>query len=302
MNRIIPILSLVAWIAMFPGCTRDSGIPSANASDDAEDSKFLRFVEPQDGSARLESAIARYKGPNGIVVDLVGAVHIADQGYYEELNALFRTYDSLLYEAVAKKDVRPTGGGDSTVSTFQRAMKDFLELEFQLDGIDYQAENFVHADLEPDEFFRMMDEKGESLLTLMWQVVLEEMKRSGQDPEASQGQGTMMLLALFAKDRARALKVVLGKQFDDLERMAAGLEKGAKGEGSVLVVERNKAALRVLKERLDAGDKRLTIFYGAAHLPDMERRLLNEFGFKRAFKTWQTAWDIPPAKKPGADN
>ena len=301
MNRIACLLALVAWLPMLPACSRAAETPQAKTGDGETDAKFLRFVEPEDGSARLECAIVRYRSPNGSIVDLVGAVHIADQSYYDDLNALFKSYDSMLYEAVAPKDVRPTGDSDSPVSALQHAMKDLLGLSFQLEGIDYQAENFVHADLEPDEFLAKMDEKGESIFSLMWQVLLAEMKRTGEDPEASQAQGTMMLLALFAKDRARALKVVLGKQFDDLERMAAGLGKSADGEGSVLLVGRNKAALRVMKERLDAGDKRLAIFYGAAHLADMERRLLTEFGFKKVSEEWLTAWDIPPAKDPPTD-
>ena len=288
-----------------PAAGQAAVAPEAKADTKSEakaESKFLRFVEEPDGSARLESAIRRYTDDQGRVVDLIGAVHIADGAFYDELNSLFKTYDALLYEAVAKKDQRPTGGGgDSPVSKLQRGMKDLLDLEFQLDGIDYMAENFVHADLEPAEFFQLMDEKGESLFTLMLQVMLSEMKRGSDNPEEAQAQGMLMVMALFAKDRARALKVVLGKQFDDLERLSAGLERGLDGEGSVLVVERNKAALRAMTERLDAGDQRLGIFYGAAHLADMEARLIETHGFEQTSETWQTAWNIPPTTKTGTD-
>ena len=39
----------------------------------------------------------------------------------------------------------------------------------------------------------------------------------------------------------------------------------------------------------------LAIFYGAAHMQDMESRL-KELGFEKAGQTWVTAWDIPAAK------
>src|SRR5437588_384612 len=48
----------------------------------------------------LETAIVRYvpiSGEGGLVVDLVGAVHIGDRTYYEKLNKQFETYDVLLY-------------------------------------------------------------------------------------------------------------------------------------------------------------------------------------------------------------
>ena len=35
---------------------------------------------------------------------------------------------------------------------------------FQLDGIDYNAGNFVHADLDTETFHRMQEERGESIL------------------------------------------------------------------------------------------------------------------------------------------
>ena len=305
MKRLSLLLAAALGLLLNSGCGPKADDPAgglSNVTSETDDEpKFLRFVEEPSGEARLESAIVRYTDDQGRFVDLIGAVHIADQSYYDEMNSLFKQYDSLLYEAVAKKDVRPTGGGDSAVSGLQRAMKDLLDLEFQLEGVDYQAENFVHADLEPDEFFRQMEEKGESLLTLMLQVMVSEMQRNTDDPEEAQGQNMMMLLALFAKDRSRALKVVLGKQFDNLERISAGLGRSADGEGSVLLVGRNQAALRAMTERLEAGDRKLGIFYGAAHLADMEKRLIETHGFKRTSESWQAAWSIPPAKKPQAD-
>lgn len=301
MNRNdLSVALLGCALFLLPGCGQDSG--SAREADSQEkagenESEFLRFVEDADRSSRLETAITRYVDADGRIVDLVGAVHVGDPDYYEQLNLLFKSYDAILYEAVAPKDKKPMPGGDSSVSSVQRMMKDLLDLDFQLDAVDYSPENFVHADLEPDEFFALMDERGESLFTLMLQVMLAEMKRTGDNPEEAQAQSMAMLLALFAKDRARALKVVLGRQFGELEKMAAGLETGLDGEGSVLVVERNKAAFRAMVERIEAGDKKMAIFYGAAHLPDMERRLLNEYGFSRKSEDWITAWDIEPPQK-----
>ena len=53
---------------------------------------------------------------------------------------------------------------------------------------------------------------------------------------------------------------------------------------------------RALSERLEKGDKKLGIFYGAAHMPDFEQRL-QKLGFKLTRKQWRTAWDIRPSQK-----
>ena len=67
--------------------------------------------------------------------------------------------------------------------------------------------------------------------------------------------------------------------------------------GSVILTERNKVALEVLKKRLEKGDKKIGIFYGAAHLADMEERLIGEFGLKKGKTVWNDAWSMKPGKK-----
>ena len=47
----------------------------------------------------LQTAVTRYE-KDGVTVDLIGAIHIADKAYYDKLNKLFTSYDSLLFEMV----------------------------------------------------------------------------------------------------------------------------------------------------------------------------------------------------------
>ena len=63
-------------------------------------------------------------------------------------------------------------------------------------------------------------------------------------------------------------------------------------------VDRNAAALKVLQKQLAAGKKRIGIFYGAAHLPDLEKHLVEDFGLARGSQQWLTAWDLTTAKEP----
>ena len=56
----------------------------------------------------------------------------------------------------------------------------------------------------------------------------------------------------------------------------------------------------MLDKQLAAGKKKIGVFYGAGHLPDMEKRLLADFGLKRDSESWLVAWSLEP-KKAAAD-
>ena len=75
-----------------------------------------------------------------------------------------------------------------------------------------------------------------------------------------------------------------------MERISVGLDTD---EGSVILTERNDVALEVLKRELASGHKKIGIFYGAAHLPDMKEKLAKDFGFKHTSTQWVIAWDLP---------
>jgi hypothetical protein len=98
-----------------------------------------------------------------------------------------------------------------------------------------------------------------------------------------------LLMALFAKDRELRLKRILAEQFQDLEGSIAALEGP---NGSTIISERNKRALEVLQKQIKAGKRRIGIFYGAGHLPGMERRLIDDFGLERAGVEWVEAWNL----------
>ena len=51
-------------------------------------------------------------------------------------------------------------------------------------------------------------------------------------------------------------------------------------------------ALQVLREQLAKGTKRIAIFYGAGHLADFSRRLVDDFGMKFTGEKWVEAWDL----------
>lgn len=262
----------------------------------------LRYGKKHEPLA-MESAIVRYEpikrdrqaaGPP-VTVDLVAAVHIGDAAYYEALNRRFETYDALLYELVAPEGtVVERGRGTSNahpLGALQNGMKSMLALEHQLEQIDYTKKNFVHADMSPDQFMQAMKDRNEGFLQMYMRLLGQTLGQQSEMAAQGESPDVAIFAALFAEDRPLRLKKVLAQQLADTEEL---LTSFGGEEGSVLISERNKAALKVLKEQLAAGKKRLAIFYGAGHLADMDKRLREDFGLKPVEITWLTAWDLTP--------
>lgn len=258
---------------------------------------YLRLLESENGLQALQTSITRFRRPDGLVVDLVSAVHVGDEGYYQALNRAFSRYDSVLYELVADPGAQPPARDDqaalSAVSRLQVGMKNLLALSHQLDQIDYSADNFVHADFTPDQFSASMKSRGESIFLMMLNTWLTAMTTPGLVRPVSD---VDLFKALFADDRSLALKSLLARQFADIDGVMASISGGEKG--STLITERNKRALQVLRHQLELGHRRLAIFYGAGHMADFEQRLADEFGLRPVSRSWVDAWNLRPPVSP----
>lgn len=263
------------------------------AEQQSQSSKFLRFVSDGNDGGALQASVVSYRNSAGVRVDLIAAVHVADASFYDELNRSFEQYDSVLYEMIRLADspapttrpgtaIRPAGW----IGAMQRLLKDKLELSLQLERIDYSRKNFIHADLDAETFQRMQRDRGESLVSLM----LQQMIRTWGSGSSTDGSVAELLVAMRSSDRARQLKLLLARQFAEMDRMLSDL---GGPEGTVILTERNRAAMRVLRQRIDAGDRTIGIFYGAGHLNEMEKILIEEMGFQQQGQPiWRTAWNM----------
>lgn len=252
----------------------------------------------------LEVAIVRYVRPKYArmpahkvpeYVDLVGAVHIGDKKYYDQLNRRFRTYDTLLYELVAPLGtVVEKGRGTSNANplgAMQNGLKAILGIEHQLEQIDYTRPNFVHADFSPEEFMKSMKNRDESFVQLYFRMMGQAMAQQSQQAAQGESADIDIMSALMANDRQRMLKIALAKQFQSLEEALTGLSGP---EGSTLITERNKRALQVLRQQRKLGKRKVGIFYGAGHLSDMSEHLEQQFGLVPIAVEWLEAWDLRP--------
>ncbi|MDT8439733.1 MAG: hypothetical protein RQ729_12070 [Wenzhouxiangellaceae bacterium] len=256
----------------------------------AESDDWLRVTRSASGEPlALEVAIGRFERADGARVDLVGAVHVGEPAYYQDLNQRFNDYQRVLFELVGRPEAleSPAAGSPSLIGLLQGGMKNALGLAFQLDEIDYSAPHFVHADLDADEFAASMRARNESWLQLAvraWALGLAE-QGSGEAARSN----AALLKVLLAEDRERALKRALAEELAD---QGDSLTRLAGADGSTLIEVRNGRALEVLARELAAGHQRVAIFYGAGHMPDLARRLEQDLGFRRARLEWISAWDL----------
>ena len=246
-------------------------------------------------------------------VDLVGAIHLGEASYYEELNKRFKDYEVVLFEAVmpekaVAQDMRPGVGkrgsivsgeqdwneakiGLAAIGALQLGMKDALGLDFQLTTVDYSPRNFVHADMTQEEFESTMAARGESFS----QLLAQEMAKASVAAQKSNpvAQQLDFMLSMMTSDRVYRVRRIAAVE---LTKANEGTAFAGSDGTSTIITERNSKAFQVLQNELFLGKKKIAVFYGAGHFPDMEERLIEKFGYKRNKEEWITAWELTAKK------
>jgi hypothetical protein len=305
-------LAVALWAAPLPARQADkpaakkAEAPKQSASDKVP--TFIRIVrdEKTDEPLRMETATVRYvkrsrkvdgkRRGQAVTVDMIGAVHVGERAYYEALNKQFQQYDALLYELVGAKGTRPPRGAKAASSNpagfIQNAMKSTLELDHQLELIDYTPDNFVHADLSPADMAKAMKKRGDTPLSITLGVLSDMFRQQAAANAQAQKNGAQtqqvdLTTMLLDPNGPAKMKRMMAEQMVSL-----GPTTGVgKTLDQLLIQDRNAAAMVVLKEQIKTGRRRLGVFYGAAHLPDFHRRML-ELGFQAKTTTWTAAWDL----------
>lgn len=277
-------------------------VPAAAAGEqkkEKEKEQFIRVQETDGKPVALQTAVVRLTKGDA-TLELVGAIHIADKKYYEGLNKRFEGYDALLWEGIGGDEppaAAPEKPADEEIAgpaaekkksgrlnglhkAYESAAK-FLDLAYQMGEIDYARPNFVHADLSMKQFTDLQEQRGESLFTFMLKAGLHA---EATDP-AKEPSTLKLLTSLITGDKTglkRELVHSLGAGDDQVAALAGD---------SVIITDRNVKCLEVLAREVGAGRKKLGIFYGAAHFPDMVKRLA-ESGWTAVGTEWVTAWDL----------
>jgi hypothetical protein len=288
------LLATLLFTATLLAATAFAAEPAAPGPATAAPTSFARIAEDAQGRpAALQLAIVTYAPRDGaadFTIDLVSAIHVGDAAYYQGLNERFRAYDALLYEMVVSGDEHEPGaaagpGGLGLITLMQNGLKDMLGLAFQLDEIEYDAANFVHADMSSAMLAQSMADRGESLYVYFWRAFFASLDEYARDPLGMKD--WQLMTEVIASGQGDALKIALAH---DLVATSFGPDIFGGENGSALIAARNEHAVSVLKEQVAAGTRRIGIFYGAAHMRDFERRLVDDLALEKTAVEWVDAW------------
>ncbi|MEM7697485.1 MAG: hypothetical protein AAF236_03670 [Verrucomicrobiota bacterium] len=302
MIRLLSLLTLSAvTAALVPQTRAETGV-ATTPSQSTTSADYIRFEgEAGDGETdRLQTAVTRFQKED-LIVDLVAVVHLAEQDYFEGINGLLSDYDVVLYEMVGGEfdperaaqalQSDPSAGGLESLQGIQQVAKSLLGLSFQLEAIDYAPDNFVHADLTLEEFTSLSATRDESFANLMARA--SELSEQGglagipTDETAMNELIAVIMNSLMTGD-SNGLKRAIAPILSESESLIAEFE----GEdGSVIVSERNRVVMEKLAVVLAEGHKKVAVFYGAGHMPDLETRLL-ALDYTKSSEAWLDAWTI----------
>lgn len=296
------VLFLLLGVALAPVAAQDA---EPKAIKKREPTKFIRvqhdeFKNPQS----LQTATVKYvlKDDDGEVrleVTLESAVHIADRAYYRGFNRRFENYDAVLYELIASPEKRVPNekqGQPHPAKIVQQLMGDSLGFAHQIDSIDYKAENMVHSDLSPAEMKAARRKRGDDDVMMLADAVvdmLRQVSRKADDKDDPDDVDDVLELLdldfLSDPDSGIKLRRMLARSFDSSSSPQNLLRPT---QVRSLIDDRNERAMKVFQEQVDEGKRHIAFFWGAAHMPDLERRLVLGYGMQRESVRWRNAWDL----------
>lgn len=218
---------------------------------------------------------------------------------------------------------KANGEQGSTVA-LQTRLSRALGVRFQLEAVDYRRAHFRNSDLTWKEMERLAGQSGAGTTEQ-----LSQMKTLLSGGGGAAGSPLAMVASLLGQVEtnpavAQMFRRVLVTALADPEAMAkiqataaaasanppkdgaaaAAPPKPTPGQlNNILIAERNKAVVKDLSAtlpKLGRGSS-VALFYGAAHMADMEQRLVKELGYREAADApprWLTA--LKASKSPDA--
>ena len=301
--------SLLALLLVFSGCASRPQSPAAPPQ------PYMRVARPDADTTRLDIAVrkftpARGRGPS---VWLVGASHIGEAAYYTALNRQLETHTIVLYEGVGEHARKPgqrtippkppqqTTPADTKDDSLQATMATSLGLVFQLQAIDYDRTNFFNSDLSIEQIQALMQPPAPAQTTTKtvepdnaFQDLLKAM--DGSSVFGAFLNGLLQLIGTSPRLQALtklALIEAFGAMEGDMSRMQ-GVPPEMKKLFEVLILERNKVVITDLKQELKRARPAdsIAIFYGAGHLPDLEKRLRQELRYQPGEQIWLPVFSV----------
>ena len=291
-------------------------------SSNGEPAPYLRVSGESDGSRRLELASRTLVSPEHkkLKVTLLGVSHVGDLSFYKSVQERLDAADLVLFEGVGWGDgpSKAKPGKTSGVGELQDSLADSMGLVFQLRAIRYDRPHFRNSDMSLRAFTDSMsgkkskpgnkkvDDKGagkpgkappKEKEDLAAQEVMRAL--SGDSVVFSFVSGALKIFGKSPKFRGLmklAMVETLGSIGGDVSSLAKAAGPGMEQFMRIALEKRNAIVIKdlkkILKDKEGHGD--VVVFYGAAHMPDIERQLSEKFGFAPAGEKWLPAFGVNP--------
>lgn len=286
---------------------------------------FMRVTNGATGAVELQVAVRKLVPTNGVgpVIWLTSASHIGETNYFRELQKHLDVQALVLFEGIhaGRKGEATTNSVPATKkaaapepvakpgerTSLQKDLAESLGLVFQLEAINYARANFRNSDLSVQELKELMDKDDEPAAP---DSPKEKRKNEAFEQLLKAMEGNSMFGTLLKagfkfiggnpKLQAMtklALIEALGGIRGDISRMKS-LPEDMQRLMEVLIQSRNDAVLKDLRAELkrSAPPASISIFYGAGHMEDMERRVRREFGYRAESDLWLPAFTVDYAK------
>ena len=287
MRRIPP--AVVLCLSLISGAAAPAPAPPPT---------FVRYVDDGHGGGQMQAAVGVYRNDEtGVTVDLLSTVHIGDSTFFQQLAKRVKTYDAVLFELVAHKGEPATEEG---VNDQQKRIAADMSLENQGPHMNYDRPTFVHADLDLEDI-----EKRETAAHGTFKGAL------GDGPALETASGTrdtagvrsvyndIVAAKAVAKTNPRERTRLMRRAYSRLLAATAEPPPGSTfpADMEVLVGDRDQHVMDVLGQQVEQGKRKVAILFGAAHMVDLEHRLLTH-GYAKVSLTWVTAWTVAPDGTP----
>ena len=255
---------------------------------------YARIIQTAPDSFTAQTGSRLFRKAGAPDIDLVGAIHIAQADYYQRLQQRLDQSDLVLFEGVTarKSDGTPTGGENK--GAYKR-MADSLGLVVQNSGIDYSRKSFRRCDLSLEEMVALLDQeiaqggaKGAAAADAKKEFDGIKSMLSGKSLLTNLVIGLVGTSPLL-REQVLMMTVSSGLGNSEEKQLSPRLKQ-------LILQDRNAHVSGELRKLLISSSKhrRIAIFFGAAHLPDFERRLRSMGYSPVAGPTWNSAITTHP--------
>ncbi len=278
-------------------------LPLAARADRASETLFLRSTETDAKLSAIQTSSVEYRpaAGDGPAVWLVAVAHLGTPEYFRAIQQRLDAQTVVLFEGVGFDEAMKQGPGAGTRDAgIQKQLSNALGLVFQLDAIDYRRQHFVNSDLPAEGVEKQVRERTDAVEAPneTYKMLLGAIQGSPETMDMLKPMLAFVSASPEMRETTRLLLIEVLSHAEEMVGLAKSISPEMKDLFEVLLTERNAIVIRDLREQIakrKAGET-IAVFYGAAHMTELAKRLREELHYIPAAPQWDTAFTADPAK------